>query len=135
MEKNPTWTPVVALALLDASGRLLLQQRPPGKHYAGLWEFPGGKVEIGETPRAALTREIAEELGLTLDPQAFQPVGFARRIRPAGRLSCFFTSRASLLVSPFAHDNQAFGWFTADAATDLPLAPMDRQLLAQLALQ
>ena len=63
MEKNPTMT-VVAAALLDGEGRVLLQQRAPGRAMAGLWEFPGGKVEEGELPEAALARELAEELGI-----------------------------------------------------------------------
>ena len=124
----------MALALLDRSGRILLQQRPPDKHHAGLWEFPGGKVETGETPRAALVREIAEELGLTLDAEAFQPIGFAEESTSQPIVLFLYKSRQPV-GEPAAHDNQAFGWFTPAAATDLPLAPMDRQLLARLAMQ
>lgn len=68
---------VVAAALIDADGRVLLAQRPEGKNLAGLWEFPGGKVETGETPEYALMREISEELGVETRPCCYTPVGFA----------------------------------------------------------
>ncbi len=64
MTEIPTWLPVVALALERADGRILMQRRPPGKAHGGLWEFPGGKVEAGESPRAALVREVNEELAI-----------------------------------------------------------------------
>ena len=68
---------VVAVALVDAEGRVLLQQRPPGKPMAGLWEFPGGKVEAGETPEAALVRELEEELGIATQESCLAPASFA----------------------------------------------------------
>ncbi|WP_420391388.1 (deoxy)nucleoside triphosphate pyrophosphohydrolase [Acuticoccus sp.] len=68
---------VVAAALVDAQGRVLITQRPPGKAMAGLWEFPGGKVEDGETPEAALVRELAEEVGVVVAPDALTPLTFA----------------------------------------------------------
>jgi 8-oxo-dGTP diphosphatase len=68
---------VVAAALLDADGRVLLQQRPPGKPMAGLWEFPGGKLEPGETPEAALIRELDEELGIQTHASCLAPATFA----------------------------------------------------------
>jgi len=70
---------VVAVALFDESGRVLMQRRPFGKHHGGLWEFPGGKLEPGETPIGALVREIDEELGIDLDPADIRPLGFATR--------------------------------------------------------
>ena len=76
MQKNPTMT-VVAAALTDRSGRVLLQQRAPGRAMAGLWEFPGGKVEAGELPEAALARELEEELGVRVDPADLMPACFA----------------------------------------------------------
>lgn len=69
--------PVVAAALLDADGRVLVQQRPPGKALAGLWEFPGGKVEAGETPEDALIRELEEELAVTVPCGCLFPATFA----------------------------------------------------------
>jgi 8-oxo-dGTP diphosphatase len=68
---------VVAVALVDSDGRVLLAQRPAGKPLAGLWEFPGGKVSPGETPEAALVRELAEELGIDVDPKCLAPFTFA----------------------------------------------------------
>lgn len=68
---------VVAVALIDGEGRVLVQQRPAGKSLAGMWEFPGGKVEAGETAEAALIRELGEELGIEVDEAALVPVSFA----------------------------------------------------------
>lgn len=68
---------VVAVALVDGTGRVLVQQRPPGKPMAGLWEFPGGKVERGEVPEAALVRELTEELGIEVPTEALVPIAFA----------------------------------------------------------
>jgi len=68
---------VVAAALIDGDGRLLVQQRPEGKAMAGLWEFPGGKVEPGETPEAALIRELNEELGIDVEQACLAPACFA----------------------------------------------------------
>ena len=132
MKKIPTWLLVVAVALRDDAGRILLQERPAGKHHAGLWEFPGGKVETAETPREALVRELDEELGLRLDASTFQPAGFAEEGADPRVVLILYTS-------PFggepveAMDGQLFGWFTAKEAQELPLAPMDRQLLCNLA--
>jgi 8-oxo-dGTP diphosphatase len=69
--------PVVAVALIDGEGKVLVQRRPAGKMMAGLWEFPGGKVEPGETPEVALIREIAEELGIAISPAELTPAAFA----------------------------------------------------------
>ena len=77
LEKKPTWTCVVAVALEDSDGRWLMHQRPESKHHGGLWEFPGGKVEAKEVPVKALIREIDEELGLALDTCDLTPVCFA----------------------------------------------------------
>lgn len=68
---------VVAAAMIDATGRILVQQRPEGTAMAGLWEFPGGKVEAGEAPEVALARELDEELGVRVNPAALTPLTFA----------------------------------------------------------
>jgi 8-oxo-dGTP diphosphatase len=75
---------VVSAALIDADGRLLVQQRPPGKPFAGLWEFPGGKVEDGETPEIALIRELKEELGIDVEAACLAPATFASDLQPGG---------------------------------------------------
>src|SRR5437667_5880286 len=73
---------VSAVALVDADGRVLLAERPPGKSMAGLWEFPGGKVDPGETPEAALIRELAEELGIDVAASCLAPLTFASHSYP-----------------------------------------------------
>ncbi|MFB0611626.1 (deoxy)nucleoside triphosphate pyrophosphohydrolase [Aurantiacibacter poecillastricola] len=131
MANFPTWILVVALALFDAEGRVLLQQRLAHKHHGGLWEFPGGKVENGENPPFALCREIAEELGLTLDPAQMEPAFFAEENGSPAIVLNLYTSR-QFVSEPCANDGQAWGWFALDEAAELPLAPMDRELLAKL---
>ena len=135
MEEKPTWLAVVAAAIRDAQGRLLLQQALPGKRHARLWEFPGGKVESEENPRLALAREVREELRLTLDPAAMRPLGFADEAgagtRPA--IVLFLYDCPVWEGEPAALDGQAFGWFAPGEAGQLPLAPMDRALLETLA--
>ena len=125
---------VVALAALDGEGRLLMQQRPEGKHHAGLWEFPGGKVEASENPREALVREIREELAIMLDPGNLEPAGFAESAASDGQmpivLLLYMTRRFDREIA--AQEGQAWGWFDPAEAAGLPLAPMDAQLLAGL---
>lgn len=130
----PTWMPVVAVALSDDRGRFLLQQCPPGKHHAGLWEFPGGKVESEETPRLALVREIAEELGIGLDPQALNPVGLADAPEQDGRptIVLLLYSCTAWEGEPRGVEGQRLGWFERQEAEALPMPPMDRQLLENL---
>src|SRR5258708_4361799 len=77
---------VTAVALIDPDGRVLLAQRPEGKHLAGLWEFPGGKVHAGETPEAALIRELDEELGIDVAASCLAPFTFASHGYPAFHL-------------------------------------------------
>jgi 8-oxo-dGTP diphosphatase len=134
MENVPTLVPVVAAAIRDPKGRLLLQQCLPHKRHAGLWEFPGGKAEIGEIPRLALCREIDEELGLTLDPECLEPSGFADEAPSGGRpglVLLLYTCR-SWTGEPAAREGQNWAWFTPDEALALDLPPMDRRLLESL---
>lgn len=131
MQKIPTWILVVALALFDEKGRVLLQQRPVGKHHGGLWEFPGGKVESGEIPHLALVREIAEELGIGLDPAGLEPCAFAGEGSDPAIVLNLYTCRSHTGV-PVGHDGQQWGWFDLAQAGQLPLAPMDRSLLQKL---
>lgn len=77
MEKNPTMLLVVAAALTNQAGEILLQRRPEGRSMAGLWEFPGGKVDRGESPEFALVRELHEELGIAVMPNHLVPMTFA----------------------------------------------------------
>ncbi len=131
MKKIPTWILVVALALRDEKGRLLLQQRLPGKHHGGLWEFPGGKVEAAEKPSLALVREIAEELALELDPGQLEPAFFAEETGDPAVVLNLYTSHQAV-PQPQGLEGQAWGWFTLEEASALPLAPMDRKLLSRI---
>ncbi|MFM9934969.1 MAG: NUDIX domain-containing protein, partial [Novosphingobium sp.] len=85
MTSNPTLLTVVAVALIDEAGRVLVQQRPADRAHGGLWEFPGGKVEPGEGLTEALVREIAEELGITLAEEDLFSVSFAASGTDAGK--------------------------------------------------
>ena len=123
---------MVALALFDRNGRLLLQQRPAGKHHGGMWEFPGGKVESIENPIDALVREIAEELALTLDPAQLEPAIFAEEGSDPRVVLNLYTSR-QCVGTPEGCEGQAWGWFTLAEAATLALAPMDRKLLSRIA--
>jgi 8-oxo-dGTP diphosphatase len=134
LERKPTFVPVVAAAIRDGAGRLLLQQGLSHKRHAGLWEFPGGKVETGETPRLALCREVAEELGIELAEEALEPVGFAEEAggedRPA--LVLFLYSSLRWRGEPEAREGQGWGWFMTEEAVRLPMPAMDRELLERL---
>jgi 8-oxo-dGTP diphosphatase len=134
VENTPTFVPVVAVALRDAMGRLLLQQCPPHKRHAGKWEFPGGKVEIEEIPRLALCREVFEELGIGLDPAALAPAGFADEEPEDGlpALVLFLYTCSTWRGDPVAREGQRWAWFTVEEAAALALPPIDRALLARL---
>ncbi len=134
MAKIPTALLVVAVALERADGRILMQQRPPGKAHAGLWEFPGGKVEPGETPRAALVREVNEELAVALDPAALEPACFADDAGGEGRpaiVILLYTARG-WTGDPQAMEGGACAWFTREEIAALAMPPLDYALLARL---
>ncbi|BBC72865.1 NUDIX domain-containing protein [Altererythrobacter sp. B11] len=134
MAGNPTVMLVVAAAIRDGEGRLLLQQRPLHKRHGGQWEFPGGKVEPGESPRPALAREIEEELGVALDIAAMEPAGFAEESGANGvsAIVLFLYTCRAFAGEPTGREGQNWGWFTLTEAAELDLAPMDRALLAKL---
>jgi len=123
---------VVACALLDDDNRVLIAQRPEGKSMAGLWEFPGGKLEKGETPEAALIRELREELGVSTKQACLAPLSFAS-----------FTYQDFHLFMPLyvcrrwegpliAHEHQALKWVRANKLRDYPMPPADEPLIAHL---
>lgn len=125
---------VMAGVLRDADGRMLLAQRPPGKHLAGLWEFPGGKLEAGETPLMALARELREELGIEIDPASCTPltrVPWAYGERGL-RLDAWQVARWQ--GTPVSLDNQALQWCEPGQVTPALLAPADRAILQTLRL-
>ena len=131
---------VVADALLDASGRVLLASRPPGKAFAGTFEFPGGKVEVGEAPEEALARELEEELALRVSPEAFAPLTFASHKyaaeeaegRPAFHLLMPLFTCTQWEGEPRGVEGQELRWVTpADLESGaIPMPPADGPLLA-----
>lgn len=123
LPKIPTIVPVVALALIDDAGRVLMQQRRIGKAHGGLWEFPGGKVEPGESLVGALVREICEELGIELSPVALEPLSFAAS--PADPHVVLLYTCRQWTGEPRCLDGEAIGWFAADALNDLAMPPLD----------
>jgi 8-oxo-dGTP diphosphatase len=136
LKKSPTLVLVVAVALIDQAGRVLMQRRPSGKAHAGLWEFPGGKVEAGETPEEALLREIFEELGIELDRSELEVVSFASdpAIPPAPRQPHLILLYASRTWSgdPHALDAEKIEWFAAAGLLALDMPPLDRPLAEAL---
>jgi 8-oxo-dGTP diphosphatase len=125
---------VVAAAIGDGDGRWLLQKRPLGKRHGGLWEFPGGKVEPGETPHEALVREVNEELTITLVDCPDRPVARAEAMAGEGEPAIVITlyKIAAWLGSPSPEPGAELGWFTPVAMGLLPLPPLDSALAAQL---
>jgi 8-oxo-dGTP diphosphatase len=123
---------VAAVALVDADGRVLLQQRPAGKEMAGLWEFPGGKVHAGETPEAALIRELREELGIDTSESCLAPIGFASHAYPKFHLLMpLFVCRV-WRGQPVAHEGQALAWVRPARLADYPMPPADLPLVPLL---
>jgi 8-oxo-dGTP diphosphatase len=123
---------VVAAALVDGDGRVLLQQRRPGRAMAGLWEFPGGKVEPGELPEAALVRELEEELGIGLDAAALAPACFASA-RVGGRhmiLLLYICRRWTGEPRPL--DASALRWLRPAEMDGFPMPPADVPLIPML---
>ena len=127
---------VSAVALIDVDGRVLLGQRPEGKSMAGLWEFPGGKVEAGETPEIALIRELEEELGINTWQSCLAPLTFASHSYDDFHLLMpLFASRKWEGI-PQSRENQALKWVHARdlknypmPAADVPLIPILRDWL------
>jgi 8-oxo-dGTP diphosphatase len=123
---------VVAAALIDSDGRILLAQRPEGKALAGLWEFPGGKVADGETPEAALVRELTEELGITVHPSCLAPFAFASHTYPDFHLLMPLYLCRVWDGEPQGQEGQALAWVRPTRLHDYAMPPADVPLVAQL---
>jgi 8-oxo-dGTP diphosphatase len=123
---------VVCVALIDADGRVLLAQRPPGKPLAGLWEFPGGKVHPGEAPEAALIRELKEELGIDTAESCLAPFTFAsHRYEDFHLLMPMYVCRKWRgTATPL--EGQRLAWVRPGRFDDYPMPPADKPLVAML---
>ena len=123
---------VAACALVDGDGRVLICQRPQGKALAGLWEFPGGKIEAGETPEAALIRELKEELDIEVKQACLAPFVFASHAYDHGHLlmPLFLCRRWDGFVRAIEH--QALAWVKPHDMAAYPMPPADEPLVAYL---
>jgi 8-oxo-dGTP diphosphatase len=120
---------VSAVALIDSEGRVLLAQRPPGKSLAGLWEFPGGKVDPGETPEAALIRELHEELGIQTKESCLAPLTFASHsYEDFHLLMPLFACRRWQGIAQ-AQEGQTLAWVRPERLRDYPMPPADLPLI------
>jgi len=123
---------VSAVAMIDVDGRVLICKRPKGKQLAGLWEFPGGKVEPGETPEQALIRELKEELSVTITEACLAPFVFASHAYDSFHLvmPLYLCRRWDGFV--VAHEHEALAWVKPDTLSSYPMPPADAPLAAYL---
>ncbi|EGD58585.1 mutator mutT protein, hypothetical [Novosphingobium nitrogenifigens DSM 19370] len=134
---------VVAVALVDHAGRVLMQRRPADREHGGLWEFPGGKLEPGEGPLAALVREVDEELSIEVSPGDCVPLGFAANDAP-GIVAVAGAPRRDVVLllygcarwrgEPRAEEGAELGWIAPDVCESLEMPPLDVPL-ARLAFE
>ena len=120
---------VVACALVDQDGRVLITQRPEGKPLAGLWEFPGGKVEAGETPEETLIRELHEELGIETKAACLAPLTFASHDYERFHLLMPLFVCRRFTGTPMAREGQALKWVRPRQLRDYPMPPADEPLI------
>jgi 8-oxo-dGTP diphosphatase len=131
-EPAPPLVLVAAVVLVDADGRVLLAQRPDGKSMAGLWEFPGGKVDPGETPEAALIRELREELGIDVAASCLAPYTFASHAYPDFHLLMPLYVCRKWSGIPLAREGQRLAWVRPARLADYSMPPADKPLVAML---
>ena len=132
MTKRKDIVLVAACALVDADNRVLLARRPEGKSMAGLWEFPGGKLEAGETPEEALIRELREELGIVLAAPCLAPLSFASHDYGSFHLlmPLYICRKWKGFVTP--REGQQLTWARKQALRDYAMPPADEPLVAHL---
>jgi len=123
---------VAACALVDTDGRVLLAQRPAGKPMAGLWEFPGGKVEAGERPEQTLIRELKEELGILVNEACLAPLTFASHAYPDFHLLMPLYVCRRWEGTPMALEGQQLAWVRVNRLRDYPMPPADEPLVSHL---
>lgn len=124
---------VAACVLIDADGRVLIAQRPEGKAMAGLWEFPGGKVEAGESPEETLVREMNEELGVEIQPACLWPLIFASHGYENFHLLMPLYGCRKWTGLPGAREGQSLKWVKPLRLPDYPFVPADKPLLPLIA--
>src|SRR5215213_2188219 len=129
---NINVTLVVACALVDADKRVLIAQRPEGKALAGLWEFPGGKVEPGERPEQTLIRELHEEIGITVSEACLAPLTFASHAYESFHLLMPLYICRRWEGQAIAREGQALAWVRANKLRDYPMPPADIPLIPHL---
>jgi 8-oxo-dGTP diphosphatase len=123
---------VVACALVDMDGRVLIAQRPEGKEMAGLWEFPGGKLEAGETPEDAIIRELNEELGIIVNPACLAPLSFASHSYEKFHLLMPLFVCRKWQGMPEAREHATLKWVRPNALRQFSMPPADEPLIAHL---
>ena len=123
---------VAAIALVDPDGRVLIAQRPAGKHLEGLWEFPGGKLRQGETPEAALIRELKEELGIDVAESCLAPLSFASHAYEEFHLLMPLYVCRIWQGAVSAREGQQLKWVRPSKLGDWPMPPADAPLVAAL---
>lgn len=123
---------VAACALIDTDGRVLLAQRPAGKAMAGLWEFPGGKVERGERPEDTLIRELREELSIAVQEPCLAPLSFASHAYPDFHLLMPLYVCRRWEGTPIAQEGQTLAWVRPNRLRDFSMPPADEPLIAHL---
>ena len=123
---------VVACALIDPDGRVLIAQRPPQKAMAGLWEFPGGKIEPGESPEAALIRELSEELAITVKEACLAPFTFASHVYADFQLLMPLYVCRRWEGEPMPREHSALKWVRPRDLTQYPMPPADLPLIPML---
>ncbi len=123
---------VAACALVDTDARILLAQRPAGRPMAGLWEFPGGKLDAGERPEDTLIRELKEELGIAVEENCLAPLAFASHTYPDFHLvmPLYLCRNWQGTVTPL--EGQKLAWVRPDRLRDYPMPPADEPLIAHL---
>ena len=128
--EKPREFTVVAAVIRAEDDRVLLAQRPEGRHMGGLWEFPGGKIDDGEAPEAALVRELGEELGIEIVVQ--RPLTFAVHEEPGLRILLLFFEARIARGEPHGHEGQAVEWVAVTELPSFPTPPADAELIRLL---
>lgn len=123
---------VTAAILIRKDGTVLLAQRPEGKTFAGLWEFPGGKVEVPESPETALVRELDEELGITVQPETLEPFTFVSENCATFHLLMILYLVREWDNEPVGREGQSLAWVPASELADYPMPKADAPLVPRI---